>query len=90
MLPSIPREDDDLLSRRRTYLRHEPQVPNLRLILYTETFRFGAICPFAPIELKAKRGGERNRTSDPGLMSPLLYQLSYAAETTLKIEQFKY
>ena len=26
-----------------------------------------------------KNGGERNRTSDPGLMSPLLYQLSYAA-----------
>ncbi len=24
-------------------------------------------------------GGEWNRTTDPGLMSPLLYQLSYAA-----------
>ena len=29
-------------------------------------------------------GGERNRTSDIGLMSPSLYQLSYAARTTLK------
>jgi hypothetical protein len=37
---------------------------------------------------KEDGGGDRNRTCDPGLMSPLLYQLSYAAERKKGVRKF--
>ena len=39
----------------------------------------GDRCSTISFSYEKEIGGERNRTSDPGLMSPLLYQLSYAA-----------